>query len=106
MIFDVVGTLSLSGCERVITKNGTFLLANPARSQMLQAPWKRMTSSKKVVTQTASGTIADLNYLRELIEAGKIRTIIDRTYPLEQIVEAHEYVDAGGKLGNVVITVT
>ena len=106
VIFDVVGTLSLSGCERVITKNGTFLLANPARSQMLQAPWKRMTSSKKVVTQTASGTIADLNYLRELIEAGKIRTIIDRTYPLEQIVEAHEYVDAGGKLGNVVITVT
>ena len=105
VIFDVVGTLSLARCEGSITENGTFLLANPARSQLIQAPWKRMTSGKKVITQTASGTVADLIYLRELIEAGKISTVIDRTYPLEQIVEAHKYVETGGKLGNLVITV-
>jgi NADPH:quinone reductase-like Zn-dependent oxidoreductase len=55
--------------------------------------------------QTASGTIGDLNYLRRLVEEGKIRTVIDRTYPLEEIAEAHRFVETGGKKGNVVITV-
>jgi NADPH:quinone reductase-like Zn-dependent oxidoreductase len=105
VIFDVVGTISFSRSERSITPNGTYLLANTMRGQMVSGPWKRMTSSKKVVTQTASGTIADLVYLRELIESGKLTTVIDRSYPLEQIVEAHRYVDAGGKKGNLVITV-
>ncbi len=106
VIFDVVGTISFSRTDKVIKANGTYLLANPMNSQMVGGPWKRMTSSKKVVTQTASGTIADLNYLCELIEAGKIKTVIDRTYPLEQIVEAHRYVETGQKKGNVVIIVT
>jgi NADPH:quinone reductase-like Zn-dependent oxidoreductase len=105
VIFDVVGTISFSRTERSIAQDGTYLLANPMRSQMIRGPWTGMTSSKKVVMQTASGAIADLVYLRELIEAGNIGTVIDRTYPLEQIVEAHRYVEGGGKLGNVVITV-
>jgi NADPH:quinone reductase-like Zn-dependent oxidoreductase len=105
VIFDVVGTISFSRSERSITQNGTYLLANPMRSQMVRGPWTRMTSSKKVIMETASGTIADLIFLRKLIEAGKIKSVIDRTYPLEQIAEAHRYVEKGGKKGNVVITV-
>jgi len=104
VVFDVVGTISFSRTERSITLNGTYLLANPMRSQMVRGPWTRMRSSKKVVMETASGTIDDLIFLRELIDAGKIRTVIDRTYPLEQIVEAHRYVETGQKKGNVVIT--
>jgi NADPH:quinone reductase-like Zn-dependent oxidoreductase len=104
VIFDVVGKMSFSRSKRSIKQNGTYLLANPI-SQMVQGLWTRMTSSKKVIMQTASGTIADLIFLRRLIEEGKIKSVIDRTYPLEQIVEAHRYVEKGGKKGNVVITV-
>ncbi len=103
VIFDVIGKVSLSRSKKSIKPNGTYLLANPV-SQMVQGLWTKMTSDYKVVMQTSSGRIADLVFLRGLIEEGKLTTVIDRTYPLEQIVEAHRYVEKGGKLGNVVIT--
>jgi len=105
VIFDVVGTISFSRSERSIKQNGTYLLANPMRSQMFGGLWTRIRSSNKVIMEPASGTIEDLNFLRGLIEEGKIRTVIDRQYPLEEIVEAHRYVETGQKKGNVVITV-
>jgi NADPH:quinone reductase-like Zn-dependent oxidoreductase len=105
VIFDVVGTVSFSRSAKSITQSGTYLLANPVGSQMVLGPWTRMTSSKKVVMQTTTGTIEDLVFLRGLIEEGKIESVIDRAYPLEQIVEAHKYVETGDKEGNLVITV-
>jgi NADPH:quinone reductase-like Zn-dependent oxidoreductase len=104
VIFDVVGTISFSRSDRSLKQNGIYLLANPGK-QMVQGLWTRMTSSKKVIMQTSSPTTEDLVFLRELIEAGKIKSVIDRAYPLEQIPEAHRYVEKGGKKGNVVITV-
>lgn len=105
VIFDVVGTISLSRSQRSLAENGTFLLANPMRGQLLRGPWTRMTSSKNVIMQAASGTIADLVFLRGLIEEGKLKTVIDSSYPLEQTADAHRYVETGQKKGNVVITV-
>jgi NADPH:quinone reductase-like Zn-dependent oxidoreductase len=63
-----------------------------------------MTSSKKVIAGPATERSADLRFLAELAEAGEFKPVIDRSYPFEQIVEAHSYVDTGRKKGNVIIT--
>jgi len=104
VIFDIVGKSSFSSSIKSLKQNGRYLIANPTLSKMVRGKWTSMTSSKKVITKMAKDNIEDLNFFKELIEAGKLKTVIDKRYPLEQIVEAHLYVDTGQKTGNVVIT--
>jgi NADPH:quinone reductase-like Zn-dependent oxidoreductase len=106
VIFDVPGKSSFSGSIRSLKQNGRYLLANPGLSHALQGPWTSMRSGKKVMFGAASQKTQDLIFLRDLIEAGQIKPVIDRSYSLQQIAEAHRYVDTGHKKGNVVITVT
>lgn len=103
IIFDTVGKSSFSGCMKSLKKEGIYLQSGAPLS--LRMRWTSITSSKKIIGKAATLTTEDLIFLKELVEEGKIRPVIDRTYPLEQIVEAHQYVDKGHKKGNVVITV-
>ncbi|MBF0379573.1 MAG: NAD(P)-dependent alcohol dehydrogenase [Magnetococcales bacterium] len=106
IIFDTVGKSSFSGCVRSLKKKGFYLRAvHMELSPLMRGLWTSITSSKKVIGGEASEKSENLKFLKKLLEAGKIKSIIDRRYPLEKIVEAHRYVEKGHKKGNVVINI-
>jgi NADPH:quinone reductase-like Zn-dependent oxidoreductase len=110
IVFDTVGKCSFSKCKDSLTTEGMYLSTVPTPEIMLQALLTAKGRSKKVKfvaagLRPASEKLKDLVFLTELIEAGKLKAVIDRCYPLEQIAEAHRYVEKGHKKGNVVITV-
>jgi NADPH:quinone reductase-like Zn-dependent oxidoreductase len=110
IIFDTVGKRSFSECKGSLTDEGIFLTTVPTPTGILNAILPAKRRGKKVGfiaagLRSAIEKVKDLVLLTVLIEAGRIKAVIDRHYPLEQIAEAHRYVEQGHKKGNVVITV-
>jgi NADPH:quinone reductase-like Zn-dependent oxidoreductase len=104
LIFDVLGKSSWSRCKGALSQNGRYLLASFKMRALLQMLWTSITSSKKVICAFAPGSTEDLLSVKELIEVGKIKAIIDRRFPLEQTADAHRYVESGLKEGHIAIT--
>ena len=104
VIMDTIGKSPFSGSLRSLKENGTYLNATPG---ILTRLWRRLVpqrSSKKVLSWTGGYSTSNLAAVKELVEAGIFKPVIDRRYPLEQAAEAHRYVDTDQKKGNVVIT--
>ena len=106
IVFDTSGKSQFSGCLKSLKHNGLYLRAvHMDLCPLLRGLWTSMTSSKKVIGGVAIARQEDVIFLKELIEAEKMKSVIDRRYPLEQTAEAHRYVEQGHKQGCVVITV-
>ena len=104
LIFDILGKSSFSQCQSSLKPNGTLLFASFKMKQLFQMLWTSRAGTKKVICAIAPGSVEDLTSVKELVEMGKIKSIIDRRYPLEGAAEAHRYVEQGHKKGTVVIT--
>jgi len=109
IIFDAVGKSSFSRCKDSLTDHGIYITTIPFPVDILQMLWTLIAGGKKV-RFAATGMRSkrkkskDLAFIKELIETGKFKSVIDRCYPVENVVEAHRYVEKGHKKGNVILT--
>jgi NADPH:quinone reductase-like Zn-dependent oxidoreductase len=111
IIFDAVGKSSFADCKGSLKDGGVYLTTFPNPAALFGRIFppkagKKSASFAATGLRKGSDKATDLDFIQELVEAGKIKAVIDRCYPMEEIVEAHRYVETGRKKGDVVITVT
>lgn len=105
VVIDIVGKCAFFKALKSVKPGGWLLLANPPwRNVWLRLLWG-MISTRKIRFPVAGYKLADLERLKNLVTEGKIKPVIDRSYPLEQVVEGHRYIDANYRVGNVTLTV-
>jgi NADPH:quinone reductase-like Zn-dependent oxidoreductase len=105
IIFDILGKGSYSQCKKMLNKGGIYLLSSFKLKKLFQMLWTSKKGGKRVVCAFSIPKTEDLILVKQLIKEGKIKSIIDKCFPLEQTAEAHKYFESGNKRGNVVITV-
>jgi len=105
VIIDVVGKSAFADSIAVLKPKGRYVLGNLTLGGIFRGLVMSRTTGKQVIFELARHTPEDFAYLKGLIEAGTLKVIIDRRYPLAQTAAAHRYVDSGQKIGNVIITV-
>jgi len=105
IVFDTVGKSGTSRSLKVLKRGGAFVEIAPTSASSLLAMLWASVSGVRVIGGMARGTADDLEFFKHLIEEGKLRTVIDRRYSLDDIVAAHRHAEAGHKKGHVVIVV-
>jgi NADPH:quinone reductase-like Zn-dependent oxidoreductase len=105
IIFDAVSKRSFSECKNSLQSNGIYITLLPSPDVLLQGFLTSLLPGKKAKLFVAKANSSDLAYLKDLIETGKVKSIIDRTYPLSEIVEAHTYSESERAVGKIAIAV-
>ena len=104
-IFDVACKKSFSRSIKSLKSNGIYVIGNPRLNHMFRGFWIDKFTSKTVTFEFAPEKNEDLIHLMDLIAEGKLKTHIDKVYPLEQLAEAHEHMESGKRKGHTLITI-